>query len=154
MSHLSTNTLLTHNRHHATSPAINSTKQSYVEPLSNGKSFGQQSYLMPVLRTQQTPLSRLTGSTIQEKSVFKPIEQQQSSIILDNTPRPTPIHPQTNHYPAPERVNYVKLENYLKKFSLCFSQFSLVQIQSHLMVHEHHNQNMLHLQWQYHQLVK
>jgi len=58
---------------------------------------------MPVLRTQQpTPSTRLS----QEKTGFKPIEQQQSSIISDNTPRPTPIHPQTNHFPATERLNF------------------------------------------------
>jgi hypothetical protein len=70
---------------------------------------------MPVIRTQQqTPSNRLSTVTTHEKSGFKPIEQQQSSIISDNTPRPTPIHPQTSHYPATERLNFVSFENNIK----------------------------------------
>jgi hypothetical protein len=63
---------------------------------------------MPVLRTQQqTPSSRLSLAATQEKAGFKPIEQQQSSIISDNTSRPTPIHPQSSHYPATEGLSFV-----------------------------------------------
>lgn len=76
---------------------------------------------MPVLRTQQqTPLSRLTGRSTQEPSVFKPIEQQQSSIISDTTPRPTPIHPQTNHYPATEKLNFVNFKILKNFFGILF----------------------------------
>jgi hypothetical protein len=76
---------------------------------------------MPVLRTQPTPSSRSSTVTTQERAGFKPIEQQQSSIISDNTPRPTPIHPQTSHYPATERLNFVNFpEIILKEFILFF----------------------------------
>jgi len=113
VSHSTINTTLPLNRYHAPSPPLNSAKQqSYSEPISNGKALGQQSFPMPVIRTQQqTPSNRLSTVTTHEKSGFKPIEQQQSSIISDNTPRPTPIHPQTNHYPATERLNFVSFEN-------------------------------------------
>ncbi len=88
-----------------------------MEPLPNGKTFGQQSFPMPVLRTQQqqqqqTSSNRLSFASPHEKTGFKPIEQQQSSIISDNTPRPTPIHPQTSHYPAPERINLVSFKDF------------------------------------------
>jgi hypothetical protein len=115
VSHLTTNTGFPPNFHHVPSPSLNSTKQqqqSYAEPISNGKTLGQQSFPMPVIRTQQqTSLNRLSTTTTNEKVGFKPIEQQQSSIISDNTPRPTPIHPQTNHYPATERLNFVSFKN-------------------------------------------
>ncbi len=127
VSHSTTNTVLTHNRHHVTSPSVNSTKQqqqqSYAELIPNGKILGQQSFPVPVLRTQQqTPSNRLSIVTTQERAGFKPIEQQQSSIISDNTPRPTPIHPQTAHYPAPERINFVSFKD-IKKTSLDNFQF-------------------------------
>ncbi len=80
-----------------------------MESISNGKPLSQPTLPMPVLRTQQqTPLSRLSLAATQEKAGFKPIEQQQlSSIISDNTSRPTPIHPQTSHYAATEGLTYV-----------------------------------------------
>jgi hypothetical protein len=105
ISHPTTNTILTHSRPLMLSPSIK--QPSYPEPLSNGKLFVQQtSYPIPVLRTQ-----RSSNVTTQENSGFKPIEQQHSSIISDSTPRPTPIHPQTSHYPTNEKLNYVSLKN-------------------------------------------
>jgi hypothetical protein len=104
VSHSTANPVSTQIHHPVFSPSINSTKQSsYVEPISNGRTFP-----MPVLRTQPTPSSRSSTVTTQERAGFKPIEQQQSSIISDNTPRPTPIHPQTSHYPATERLNFTR----------------------------------------------
>ncbi len=117
VSHSTANPVSTQIHHPVFSPSINSTKQSsYVEPISNGRTFP-----MPVLRTQPTPSSRSSTVTTQERAGFKPIEQQQSSIISDNTPRPTPIHPQTSHYPATERLNFVNFpEIILKEFILFF----------------------------------
>jgi hypothetical protein len=63
---------------------------------------------MPVLRSQQqTSSSRLSVAATQEKAGFKPIEQQSSPIISDNTSRPTPIHPQTAQFPASGGFNLV-----------------------------------------------
>ncbi|UJR31993.1 hypothetical protein I4U23_019463 [Adineta vaga] len=76
----------------------------------------QSNYPIPVLRTpQQSSATRLSLAATQEKSGFKPIEQQQqqrqqnqqqSSTISENTSRPTPIHPQTDHYTSNERLTF------------------------------------------------
>ena len=103
-------TVLSRGRHPAPSPSLNSIKQqSYTESIPNGKTLGQPTLPIPVLRAQQpTPSSRVSLATTQEKVGFKPIEQQQqSSIITDTTSRPTPIHPQTTHYPATGGLNFV-----------------------------------------------
>jgi hypothetical protein len=100
VSQSTTNTVLSRIRQPLPSPSSNSIKQqSYTESISNGKTFGQQTLPIPVLRAQQqTPASRLSVAATQEKAGFKPIEQQSSSIISDTTPRPTPIHPQATQY--------------------------------------------------------
>jgi hypothetical protein len=145
ISHSTANTILTNNRHPVLSPSLNSTKQqSYPEPLSNGKPFGQQqSYPMPVLRTQQTSINRSSVVTTQENSGFKPIEQQHSTIISDSTPRPTPIHPQTSQYSTNEKLSFVSFKNKSEIMNIRFF-YSLVQCYQH-MVNEHHNQVLFHL---------
>ncbi|CAF1633629.1 unnamed protein product [Adineta ricciae] len=98
-------------RHPAPTPVLNSVKQqSYVEPMINGRPITQSMHPIPVLRTpQQTSTTRLPSTNTQEKTSFKPIEQQypqrqqqqhQSTTISERTPRPTPMHVQANHYAA------------------------------------------------------
>ncbi|CAF1117387.1 unnamed protein product [Rotaria sordida] len=111
VSHSTGTTVLSRTHHHVPSPSINpvSQQQSYTEPMLNGKTIGKQTLPMPVLRTSQpTPSNRLSLAATQEKTGFKPIEQQRSSTTSENTPRPTPIHPQTAHYPATEGLNFMR----------------------------------------------
>ncbi|CAF4599099.1 unnamed protein product, partial [Rotaria sp. Silwood2] len=110
VSHSTATTVVSRTRHPVSSPLLNSMsqqQQSYTEPLLNGKTIGKQTLPMPVLRTPQpTASNRLSLAATQEKTGFKPIEQQRSSTISENTSRPTPIHPQTTHYPATEGLNF------------------------------------------------
>lgn len=98
--------------HPATSPSLNSINQQqqlpYMDTLSNGRTAAKSVGPMPVLRTSQsTAASRMTLGTTQEKSGFKPIEQQRPTTISDTTPRPTPIHLPTAHYGVTEGNNLV-----------------------------------------------
>ncbi|CAF3682977.1 unnamed protein product [Rotaria sp. Silwood1] len=111
VSHSTATTVLSRTHHVVPSPSLNSInqqqQQSYTEPTLNGKTIGKQTLPMPVLRTSQpTPSNRLSLAATQEKTGFKPIEQQRTSNISENTSRPTPIHPQTTHYPATEGLNF------------------------------------------------
>ncbi|CAF1028667.1 unnamed protein product [Adineta steineri] len=102
------NTSLSRIRHPIPSPpSSNSIKQqAYVEPMINGKTMGQPTFPAPVLRTsQQSSGNRLSLAATQEKAGFKPIEQQQSSIMTNSASRPTPIHPQNTHHIASEEIN-------------------------------------------------
>ncbi|CAF1581883.1 unnamed protein product [Rotaria sp. Silwood1] len=113
VSHSTATTVLSRTHHVVPSPSLNSInqqqQQSYTEPTLNGKTIGKQTLPMPVLRTSQpTPSNRLSLAATQEKTGFKPIEQQRTSNISENTSRPTPIHPQTTHYPATEGLNFIR----------------------------------------------
>ncbi|CAF5027616.1 unnamed protein product [Rotaria sp. Silwood1] len=115
VSHSTATTVLSRTHHVVPSPSLNSInqqqQQSYTEPTLNGKTIGKQTLPMPVLRTSQpTPSNRLSLAATQEKTGFKPIEQQRTSNISENTSRPTPIHPQTTHYPATEGLNFVSFK--------------------------------------------
>lgn len=81
---------------HGPSPLLNTGRLGLsTESSSNGKILGSQSpFPMPVLRTQpQRSTIRSVYTSSQETASFKPIEQQESSIISDGTSRPTPIYP-------------------------------------------------------------
>ncbi|CAF3186143.1 unnamed protein product [Rotaria sp. Silwood2] len=91
VSHSTATTVVSRTRHPVSSPLLNSISQ-------------QQSYTEPLLNES----NRLSLASTQEKTGFKPIEQQRSSTISENTSRPTPIHPQTTHYPATEGLNFVR----------------------------------------------
>ena len=134
--HTTTNPIQSHTHYPAPSPVSNLTtmRQSvHPESLSNGKIIGQQqppppqsAFPMPVLRTQPPrPSSSSTLASTQERASFKPIEQQQSSITLDSTSRPTPIYPQNSPYPTSEKTNFVN-ENFLVCFH-CTSLFHFFQ---------------------------
>ena len=97
---------------HVPSPSLNTGRLGLTtESSSNGKMLGTQSqspFPMPVLRTQpQRSTSRSVFPSSQETASFKPIEQQESSIIPDGTSRPTPIYPQNNPYPFTEKTTSV-----------------------------------------------
>lgn len=87
-------------------------KQSPInsESISNGKFPAQSLYFAPVLRTQTTSSlsNRPTASSNQEHATFKPIEQQQqqSPLLANPTPRPTPLHPQLPTYSSTEKTNF------------------------------------------------
>ena len=118
ISHSTINSIGARLRHPAPTPVLNSVKQqSYVEPMINGRPITQSMHPIPVLRTpQQTLTTRLPSMNTQDKTSFKPIEQQypqrqqqQSNSIIERTPRPTPMHVQANHYTANDSHVFVSV---------------------------------------------
>ncbi|CAF2263538.1 unnamed protein product [Rotaria magnacalcarata] len=111
VSRTTANTVHSSLRHPVSSPSLNSINQQqlpYTESIASGKILGKQILPVPVLRTAQTtPTNRLSLAATHEKAGFKPIEQHRSSTIANTTPRPTPIHPQTAHYPATEGLHFI-----------------------------------------------